>query len=143
MGRERDRYPVGPRDYSRVFHHYRFPSEIPTDSTILNAYMHITIAPPEDCEPGNLADIIVENLDYGYLDRSDYSLPAEEVVVVPIWYETEGEDIEYTISITPFVRGDFESGRGYSQYRIRFTGDIELSIRSEGYADMTLHYELR
>ncbi len=143
IGSGRDSYPVGPRDYSRVFHGYSFPSEIPTDSTVLNAYMHIIIAPPVDCEPGYLGDLVVEHLDYGYLDRSDYSLPAEEVAVVPVWYETEGEDIKYTISITRFVRGDFESGRGYSQYRMRFTGDAELSIRSGGYADVSLHYEQR
>jgi hypothetical protein len=143
MGSDRDSYPVGPRDRSRVFHGYYFPSEIPAESTVLNAYMHIILVPPVDCEPGYLGDLVVEHLDYGYLDRSDYSLPAEEVAVVPVWYETEGEDIKYTISITHFVQGDFENGRGYSQYRMRFTGDVELSIRSAGYADMTIHYELR
>jgi hypothetical protein len=142
-GRDRDCYPAGPRDYSRVFHSYRFPSEIPADSTILNTYIHLTIAPPEDCEMGYLGDLIVEHLDYGYLDRSDYSLPAEEIAVVPIGYTTEGEDIKHTISVTQFVREDFESGMALSQYRLRFTGDIELSIRSAGYADMTIHYELR
>ena len=63
--------------------------------------------------------------------------------MVPIGYTTEGEDIKYTISVTQFVQEDFESGMALSQYRLRFTGDIELSIRSAGYADMTIHYELR
>jgi len=143
IGTGRDRYPVGPRDYSRVFYSYYLFSQIPADNTVLNAYIHIVIAPPADLEPGYLGDLIVEHLDYGYLDRNDYSLPAEEVAIVPVWYETEGEDMKYTVSVTPFLRQDFDSGQDYSQYRMRFTGDTELSIRSEGYADVTIHYELR
>ena len=143
IGTGRGIYPVGPRDYSRVFYSYYIYDKIPADNTVLNAYMHIVITPPVDLETGYLGDLIVEHLDYGYLDRGDYSLPAEEVATVPVWYETEGEDIKYTISITDFVQGDFEAGKSYSQYRMRFTGDAELSIRSEGHADMTIHYELR
>ena len=103
--------------------------------------MRMNIRPQTECELGYLGDFVIEHLNYGSLSAGDFDATStEEVARIPVWGTDRGCSVGATISVKLYLQQDFDSSRAYSQYRIRFTGDLEFHIFAP---DLTIYYELR
>ncbi len=131
----------GDSDRKKAFLSFDFPYSMPEGTTLLVAEICMNLSVPIEYEPGYLGDVIVEHLLYGSLDSSDFDSPAVEVARIPLWFSKERGFVGWSrVSVKEFSQQDIDAHRSYSQYRISFTGEVELDIFS---ADLTLYYELR
>lgn len=134
-------YFLGDHDSKRAFFSFLFPEDMPPGSTVLAANIRMNIRPQLECEPGYLGDFVIEHLDYGSLGAGDFDgTLTEEVARIPVWGTDEGCSVRVTISVKRYSQQDIDSSRAYSQYRIRFTGDLEFHMFAP---DLTIYYELR
>jgi hypothetical protein len=132
---------LGDHDSKRAFFSFLFPEDMPPESTVLAANIRMNIRPQLECEPGYLGDFVIEHLDYGSLGAGDFDgTLTEEVARIPVWGTDEGCSVRVTISVKRYSQQDIDSSRAYSQYRIRFTGDLEFHMFAP---DLTIYYELR
>lgn len=131
----------GDSDQKRAFLSFDFPYSIPEGATLLVAEIYAGLRAPVEYEPGYLGEVIIEHLSYGSLDAGDFDASAVEVARIPLWFVEERGLVGWSrLSVKEFAQQDFDAHRGYSQYRISFTGEVELNIFS---ASLTLYYELR
>jgi len=132
---------LGDHDRKRVFLSFPFPDDMPVGSDVLAANIKATIYPQLECGLGYLGDIVIEHLIFRRLDDDDFDTPStEEVARVPVWGTEEGCTVRIRASLNPFFQRDFDASEDYSQYRIRFTGDIEFHMFSP---ELKIFYEVR
>jgi len=132
---------LGDSDQKKVFFDFDFPYSMPEGATLLVAEIHTSLSAPTEYEPGYLGEVVVEHLSYGSLDASDFDASAVEIARMPLWFTEERGFVGWSkISVKDYAQQDFDAHRGCSQYRISFTGEVELDIFC---ADLILYYELR
>jgi len=119
---------IGEKDSARGFVSYAFIHVIPEGSTVLTVSASFSITTASDCIPGYISDLVVEHLPYSILDRSDFNATAEEISRIPIDCISVGNDIWLTLQLGGYFQQDIDNDRGYSQYRIRFTGNSGIAM---------------
>jgi hypothetical protein len=103
-------------DYSRGFCSFSLGS-LPSDADVVSATLKITqyfISGPEPLGP-----VVIDHMDYGTLDESDFDLAALTTGIGT--FPLSGNAVLRTLDVASQVAADRQAGRTRSQFRFRLT----------------------